>query len=291
MSEWPVNSTTARTANSGGDGTRGSLATVVPLNWPAKDPADICDYPLDFAGAGAMPTDTLVSASATARQLGILNAGTLAIGAVTVAGQVATVRITGGSDPLLYLVVVAGTFTSGQVLNRAVLLPVLSQANPSIPQLVPGNPDVPVVPDGLLLAGAAGAFQPVALAPGLVMLPGPPLTLAPDPTFLVTQAQLQARTSIAAGVISAGSTQANALPMPAVTSIFGTVAPGTGAILSAANAAATCRVVNAGANDLRVYPPVGAAIAGNAVNAPVIVSANQSVDFMTQSATSLWFAS
>lgn len=66
---------------------------------------------------------------------------------------------------------------------------------------------------------------------------------------------------VVTGLTAAGSTQATALAITASANIFGTVASGTGAILTQ-TAAARVLVRNGGANALLVYAPVGGTMNG-----------------------------
>lgn len=93
------------------------------------------------------------------------------------------------------------------------------------------------------------------------------------------------------GLAATGTMQGTALSLPAAANIFETVPAGSGAVLPLGPGPTTYRVVNAAGADLLVYPPSGAAIMGNAVNIPVVVGANQTVDFMTQDPATMWFAS
>jgi len=70
--------------------------------------------------------------------------------------------------------------------------------------------------------------------------------------------QSQASVGTVANALTAtGSTQAGALPLPADLNRFTTVAAGTGALLPPMNPGDELEVINAGANALLVYPPLG----------------------------------
>lgn len=77
----------------------------------------------------------------------------------------------------------------------------------------------------------------------------------------------------AQGLTATGTTQANALPLPADASHFGTVAAGAGCILPACNAGDTGVIFNGSTNALLVYPPVGASINKGAANASYSIAA------------------
>jgi hypothetical protein len=73
--------------------------------------------------------------------------------------------------------------------------------------------------------------------------------------------------TVASGLTATGTTQANALALPADLNYFATVAAGTGAVLPAMNPGDSLNLYNKGANALLVYPPVGAVINGLGANA------------------------
>lgn len=75
------------------------------------------------------------------------------------------------------------------------------------------------------------------------------------------------------GLTALGTTQANALALPADVNYFTTVAAGTGTVLPAMNPGDSVNVYNKGANALLVYPPVGAVINGLGANAGYSVAA------------------
>lgn len=64
-----------------------------------------------------------------------------------------------------------------------------------------------------------------------------------------------------------GTTQGNALQLPADVNYFTTVAAGTGTVLPAMNPGDSVNIYNKGANALLVYPPVGGVINGLGANA------------------------
>lgn len=77
-----------------------------------------------------------------------------------------------------------------------------------------------------------------------------------------------------------GTTQGTALPLPADVNNVTTAAAGSGVIAPAMNPADDLIVHNGGANALLVYPPVGAAINGLAVNTGYSVATATPLCFM-----------
>jgi hypothetical protein len=75
-----------------------------------------------------------------------------------------------------------------------------------------------------------------------------------------------------------GNSQATAFQLTAVHTHFSTVAASTGAVVqSNLNAGDEVTVVNAGANALSVYPPVGGAFNGLAANTAISVPINKAI--------------
>ncbi len=70
----------------------------------------------------------------------------------------------------------------------------------------------------------------------------------------------------ATGLVATGTTQANALPLPADVCKFTTVSAGTGTILPTCNPGDAGSIFNGGGNALLVYPPVGGTINNLALN-------------------------
>lgn len=73
--------------------------------------------------------------------------------------------------------------------------------------------------------------------------------------------------TVANTLTALGTIQGNAFVIGADISRFTTVAAGTGAILPAMNPGDSVDIVNAGANALLVYPPVGGKVNGLGTNA------------------------
>lgn len=78
--------------------------------------------------------------------------------------------------------------------------------------------------------------------------------------------------TVANGLVATGNSQATALALPADQNRFATVAAATGAILPAMNPGDEMTVINAGANALSLYPPVGAQINALGNNAAYAVA-------------------
>lgn len=96
--------------------------------------------------------------------------------------------------------------------------------------------------------------------------------------------------SVLTGAVGAGTTQATALVLANSTTVFATVAAGSGAILPPrSDLGDEIFVANLGANALLVYPTVGAAIQTGAVNAGFSVAAGKSAKFK-RATTALWLA-
>jgi hypothetical protein len=96
--------------------------------------------------------------------------------------------------------------------------------------------------------------------------------------------------AVATDLAATGTSQADALLLPAQTNVFGTVPAGAGGILADTIASGTIVVQNTTDTDLFIYPPDGAQIGTLGVNTAVIVSANQVLAFRTRSATAQWYA-
>lgn len=78
---------------------------------------------------------------------------------------------------------------------------------------------------------------------------------------------------VANNLTALGTTQGNALPLPADINKFTTVAAGTGTVLPAMNPGDSVTLFNGGANALLVYPPVGGKINSLGNNAGYSVAA------------------
>jgi hypothetical protein len=79
-----------------------------------------------------------------------------------------------------------------------------------------------------------------------------------------------------------GTTNADALPLPAGVNLFTTVAANAGTILKNEGAARKLICVVTGATGpLKVYPPVGGTINGLAANAPISIAVTKSALLVT----------
>lgn len=111
---------------------RGSApAAPPPLNWPAKDPADVLDYEFDISPAlvgneGDAIATLTVNISPNAP-------GDLALSSAAADGAVAVLWLSGGQAGSVYLVTIAITTTSGRTVQRTILLPVLLLSQPPVP--------------------------------------------------------------------------------------------------------------------------------------------------------------
>lgn len=73
-------------------------------------------------------------------------------------------------------------------------------------------------------------------------------------------------------LVATGASQATAAPVPADNNRFTNVAAATGCILPAMNPGDNITIMNAGANALKVYPPVGGQINALGANAAYSVA-------------------
>lgn len=111
---------------------RGSAAVApAPLNWPAKDPADVLDYEFDISpalignhGDAISTLDVAISPS---------GAGDLALVNSAADGSVAVLWLAGGQAGTVYQATISISTTNGRTVQRSILLPVLSLSQPPIP--------------------------------------------------------------------------------------------------------------------------------------------------------------
>ena len=81
-------------------------------------------------------------------------------------------------------------------------------------------------------------------------------------------------------VTAAGSTQAAATSIPSANSVITTCTEAAGGVkLVAKDVGDTFTVINATANNLRVYPPTGGALNGGTTNAPAVLGAYRGAVF------------
>lgn len=103
---------------------RGSAAIAPPpLNWPAKDPADVLDYRFDLNlaligndGDGIATLDVTIEPD---------NPGDLALNSATADGNIAILWLSGGQAGTIYSVNITIGTLNGRTLSRSILLPVL----------------------------------------------------------------------------------------------------------------------------------------------------------------------
>ncbi len=112
---------------------RGSTVTAPPpLNWAAKDPKDVLDYQFDIRPAiigndGDSISEVHVEISPDV-------AGGLVLNSSIADGSRVVLWISGGEAGVIYTVTLKIRTTSGRVVQRSVLLPVLSLSTPPVPE-------------------------------------------------------------------------------------------------------------------------------------------------------------
>jgi hypothetical protein len=139
---------------------------------------------------------------------------------------------------------------------------------------------------------------PIAFDFGAVLAPWPPSTPASwgfgTPTTWSSGATVfgPAIAAVNTGLILTGNSQATALPLLAAVNEISSAPTGTGGILPADIISGTIVVQDFdSSNNAQIYPPVGAQINAQAINAPYIVSsAGGRISFSTQSPLTQWFA-
>ncbi len=107
----------------------GSLTPTLPLNWAAKDPSDVLDYQVDISpallgdeGDAIAMLDVSVSPNGP---------GDLLITSSLADGSRVVIWVSGGHAGTVYTVTIDVATSSGRRLQRAVLLPVVSMADPT----------------------------------------------------------------------------------------------------------------------------------------------------------------
>jgi hypothetical protein len=99
--------------------------------WPTKDPSDVLDYELDIAAAlVGSENDSIASVTAVPSPNGT---GDISINSTATDGSVVIFWIAAGQSGTTYVVQVTITTSLGRTLGRAVLLPVLSLTDPTVP--------------------------------------------------------------------------------------------------------------------------------------------------------------
>jgi hypothetical protein len=107
--------------------------------------------------------------------------------------------------------------------------------------------------------------------------------LAGTTTFTVDQTP--------AVIAAAGSSQGDATPITALINVVTTVGVGTGVVLPASSRLFNRRIVNHGANTLKIYPNSGGTINGLGTNVPItIASGGTSVLLVTANDLAWWTA-
>ena len=94
--------------------------------------------------------------------------------------------------------------------------------------------------------------------------------------------------AVASGLIATGTTPQTAVSLGALTNVFSTVLPGAYAILPTFIVNGTIKVINEGANQLLLLPPLGAQIGSAGANAPVAVASGGWASFSTSAPLAQW---
>jgi len=97
--------------------------------------------------------------------------------------------------------------------------------------------------------------------------------------------ELGKATTTNATVSAAGTNQATGTALTKDYNVCTTVASGTGVVLPTASAGRRIVIVNAGANQLNIYPASGASINALASNAAYTIASNGSIEFMADTTT------
>jgi hypothetical protein len=103
---------------------------------------------------------------------------------------------------------------------------------------------------------------------------------------LLTRSAATVTYLVATALTATGTAQADALQLTAEWNELTTVAANTGVVLFDFGAGLESTVWNAGANSLKVYPPVGSTIDGGAANDPYVLAAGKAQVFYQLDATS-----
>lgn len=106
----------------------GSVSTPLPLHWAAKDPQDVLDYQLDISPALVGDEgDFIASIDVACSPNG---PDDLAITSSAADGSRVVIWISGGIAGIVYTITIDVTTTNGRRLQRGILLPVVSLAEP-----------------------------------------------------------------------------------------------------------------------------------------------------------------
>jgi hypothetical protein len=97
------------------------------LSWPAKDPKDVLDYEFDVAPAlVGNPEDGIADVNVTVSPA---NSGDLTVNNVAADGSTVVLWFSSGQPGTTYVVNLLVTMTSGRILQRSVMVPVVSLSN------------------------------------------------------------------------------------------------------------------------------------------------------------------
>lgn len=109
----------------------GSLTPPLPLNWAAKDPSDVLDYQVDISPALVGDEgDSVGSLDVTVSPSG---PGDLMVTSSLADGARIVMWVSGGHAGTVYTVTIDVITVNGRRLQRAILLPVVSMADPTSP--------------------------------------------------------------------------------------------------------------------------------------------------------------
>jgi len=109
----------------------GSLTPPLPLNWAAKDPSDVLDYQVDISPALVGDEgDSIATLDITTSPNG---PGDLTITNAVADGAKVVVWASSGQAGTVYTVTIDVITVNGRRLQRAILLPVISMADPTSP--------------------------------------------------------------------------------------------------------------------------------------------------------------
>ena len=104
-------------------------------------------------------------------------------------------------------------------------------------------------------------------------------------------ADIAINSTVAVGLVGAGTNQATALALAALVNVVASAPAGTGFILPTLLSAGTVVVQDVDSNNATVYPPVGAQINALGTNFPFVVGANGGrISFSTASPSTQWYA-
>ena len=111
---------------------RGSVAIAPPpLSWPTKGPGDVLDYIVDISPAIlGNDNDAVATIDVTVAPS---NPGDLIVQSTTADGSRIVLWLAEGQASTIYTITLNIATTSGRVLERSVLLPVLMLSSPAIP--------------------------------------------------------------------------------------------------------------------------------------------------------------